>query len=120
MNTITLLQPAEVKRDEDGLWYHPDLPTFEGSDEADESSPNWEEWKRQQGLEITWCALEDEPEDHPAYQAYWVEGSINISAWNPTWPDGEGWFLLEIGDTEDGPRAWFARRSVSEHGGEGL
>jgi hypothetical protein len=34
-----------------------------------------------------------------------------VKAWQPTPPEGEGWFLLTVYDTEDGPYACFARPS---------
>lgn len=110
MNAITLIQPAPVQRDEYGNWFHPDIPTFYGSDEATEDSPKWKDWLKEQGLEHTYYALEFEDEDHPAYQSYYEKNTADISAWNPGPPDGEGWFLLSICDTEDGPYAYFVRR----------
>lgn len=49
--------------------------------------------------------LESEPEDHPAVLAYWERGE-GISLWDPE-PE-PGWWLIEIGDSEDGPYAVYA------------
>lgn len=106
-----LIQPAPVQRDENGNWFHPELPAFAGTDEAGPNAPKWEDWIREQGLKVCRFDLEDEDKSHPAYVNYWGDNqSADISAWNPV-PHGNGWFLLAIGDTEDGPLAWFARRT---------
>ena len=108
-----LIQPAQVQRDELGYWSHPDVPVFAGTDEATESSPKVSDWLKEQRLEVAWCDLEDEGETHPAYINYFENGDPDISAWEPKPPEGEDWFMLGIDATEDGARAWFARR-ISE------
>lgn len=42
-------------------------------------------------------------------EAYFEAGDPDCSAWNPTPPQGEGWKLIALYDTEDGPYAMFAR-----------
>lgn len=109
MNNATLIQPAEVKRNEYGHWDHPDLPAFEGTDEAGPDAPKWKDWLAAQQLEVCRFELEGEDDNHPAYKKYFDGSDPDISEWNPQ-PEGEGWFLLSICDTDDGPMAWFARR----------
>lgn len=113
--TTKLIQPAPVQRDECGNWWHPDVPEFEGSDEAGPDAPKWKDWMREQGLEYCRFSLEDEDESHPVYQSYFEaeDPSPDFSKWEPK-PDGDGWFMLAICDTEDGPQAWFARRVTQE------
>lgn len=110
-----LIQPAAVQRDEFGNWYHPDIPVFYGSDESTDESPKWEDWLKTQGLEQSKCMLEWEDESHPVYQSYFEadDPDPNFAAWGPEPPKGEGWFVLAICDTEDGPCAWFVRRKDS-------
>jgi hypothetical protein len=42
-----LIGPVEVVRDEDGYWYHPDIPDF------DEDAEAWKAWLEAQGLKVT-------------------------------------------------------------------
>ncbi len=113
MNTaIKLIQPATVQRDKYGSWYHPDLPDFAGTDEATDDSPKYEDWRAAQGLEVSMFALENEDE-HPAHTRYFDEGDPDFHDWDPK-PEGDGWFMLAIGDTEDGPCATFVRRTNAQ------
>lgn len=105
---VTLIQPAPVNRDDYGNWYHPSLPDFAGTDEAGPDSPKWEDWLAEQGLETSMFCLENE-DDHPAFARVFDESNPDFSDWEPQ-PAGAGWFLLAIGDTEDGPCATFVRR----------
>jgi hypothetical protein len=100
---MNLIQPAEVKRDENGWWSHPDLPDFEGD------SQKWKDWLAAQNLELVYDTLDGESEDHPVWKSYFEEGDINISGWNPEPPKGS-WFPLWVEDTEDGPMWVWARR----------
>lgn len=109
--TIKLIEAAPVQRSEMGEWHHPDMPIFQGNDESTSDSPTWEDWVKEQGLEVSRRSLEDEDDSHPVYQTYFEEQSDpSFLAWEPQPPEGDGWFLLAIGDTEDGPQAWFVRR----------
>lgn len=50
----------------------------------------------------------DVEEDHPAYISYFDNGGCDVSSWNPSKPDGEGWFIGGIYETEEDPVcAWF-------------
>lgn len=95
---------VEVVRDSDGHWIHPDLPDF------DEDAGAYNEWLKAQSLETSFVWLESERDDLPAFISYFKNEDLNISAWEPTPPDGDGWFLLCISDTDDGPAACYARR----------
>jgi hypothetical protein len=54
----------------------------------------------------------DEP--NHALAAEWVGGDNNISAWNPTQPEGDGWYLAMVCESDEGPFAVFAR--PGQHG----
>ena len=39
----------------------------------------------------------------PHVIAAWEKGIQDVSDWHPSAPEGEGWFIGSIHDTEDGP-----------------
>ena len=104
-----LLQKVPVARDEDGYWIHPDLVNFwqvemEG---AETCSPiQWEELCERAGIITQTIRLESQENSHPAYIAYFGNGSTDISSWDPSPPPG--WWLIDIGASEDGPYAVWA------------
>lgn len=102
------IERTPVVRDADGYWTHPHLPEFS----ENTSAKTLTDWEATQELESRIVMFEDEaPEGHP----YYATGSTNISDWHPTRPEGDGWFLLSIHDTENnGPMAWFARRTTHQ------
>jgi len=96
------IRPKPVKRDENGCWWHPDLPEFD-EDEIDK----FNEWKERHGLQTTWVEMQDEVDwEHPYYE----EGWSDFSFWTPQPPAEKGWFTLYICDAEDGPVWVWARR----------
>jgi len=101
---MKLIQAATVQRDANGVWNHPDMPQF---DEGE--AHKYHEWAKQQGLKMLYSFLDTEDEDCPAHAEY--EETGRFATWNPAPPDGEGWFMLAIDDTEGGPAVWWARRS---------
>lgn len=111
MNTIQLIQPMEPQRDELGYWTHPDIPDF------DEDAGAYAAWLKEQQLTTSTVWLESEDVDHHAYVRYFDNENGDISAWEPSPPRGDGWFLLAIFDTEDGPVASYARRNEFAAGG---
>ncbi len=93
----SLIQPAVVRRDEYGMFQHPDLPDFDEGDVEKSKA-----WVAQQGLEVVRVELEtDAPED--IAERYFEAGDPDCSYWDPSKPDGDGWFCLAIYDTDDGP-----------------
>ena len=89
----TKIEAAPVVRNADGEYHHPDMPLFYEGDET-----NYKAWLDAQGLSM---------------QMVWMEADgapSVVTDWQPTSPDGDGWFVLAIFDTEDGPVAHFARR----------
>jgi hypothetical protein len=105
-NDVTLIQPAPVERDVDGWWSHPGIPDF------GEDANAYRSWIDAQGLDIKYTMLEDEPDDHPAYQSYFEDDTPNVAGWNVEPPKGDGWFTLSIHDTDDGPVWVWARRWI--------
>ena len=104
-----LIQAVPVVRDADGTFFHPGMPDF---DEGD--GDLYKAWLKAQELEVTHANLESENGDHPVYIAYFENGESSHLEWNPAPPEGEGWFTLAIGDTEDGPIWTWARRAGAQ------
>jgi hypothetical protein len=101
---VTLIQPAPVERDAEGWWSHPGIPDF------DEDHAAYKAWLEAQGLDIKYTLLDDEDDEHPVRQSYFDNEDTGVSAWEVAPPRGEGWFVLSIHDTEDGPVWVWARR----------
>lgn len=108
---IPLIQAAPVQRDSEGYWTHPAHPNFEEGQSAEAAA-----WFDAQQLQTHIAYLESEAEDHPAVVAYWGDaGDSNINAWEPPRPEGEGWFVLSIHDTEDwGPVCVWVRHAAQQ------
>lgn len=98
-----LIGPVDVVRDEDGYWDHPNIPDF------DEDAEAWKSWLDAQGLKVIGWHMDSDLESHP----YWEDGAAHCVGWVPEMPPGDGWFLLGIFDTDDGPYAQWARREVT-------
>lgn len=109
MEAITVgTGPAVVVQDADGFWAHPATPQFE------ESTPYSEcmDWYSKQGLEVKGHYMEGDSDD---LTARWDDGDLSaVADWQPSVPEGEGWYLWSIFDTEDGPYCEFARRAAPE------
>ncbi|WP_177438163.1 hypothetical protein [Pseudomonas sp. SWI7] len=89
------------------MFQHPDLPDFDEGDVEKSKA-----WVAQQGLEVVRVELEtDAPED--IVERYFESGDPDCSYWEPSKPDGEGWFCLAIYDTDAGPSCWWGRRVVT-------
>ncbi|QWA09828.1 hypothetical protein GTU79_21345 [Sodalis ligni] len=105
--TIQRIEPIEPQRDENGWWSHPDyIPDLE----EDALRVEFEVWLEVNGVECSARLMEDDVEpDSPVAQA-WENGDADCSIWNPKPPEGEGWFLVSVHDTEDGPSAVWLRK----------
>ena len=106
MKTITFIQPIPVVRDESGMFWHPGMPDF---DEGEEEKSK--QWLADQGLTVKMARLEYA--DEAIADRYFKSDDPDCSYWEPARPDGEGWFVLSINDTDDGPVCWWARREVT-------
>lgn len=94
-----LMQPTSP-RDEYGHCIHPALPIF-GED------VNLRQIFAAIGLEAKSISMEADCKDEDVIERTFEDG--DCGAWTPTTPAGEGWNLLEIYGTEDGPHALFVR-----------
>lgn len=100
-----LIQPMQVERDTSGCWTHPAWPSTD-----DELIPF--AWFTDRGLEIHQRYFEgDAPEELQA--AWFLNGIPDCSAWTPSKPAGDGWFIFSIHDTEDGPICVWVRPLVT-------
>jgi hypothetical protein len=91
-------QDVPVRRDPYGHWWHPAID-WDRIPEDEVADPHLENM----GFDASYVRMED---DAPAMaDAYLEDGDADFSAWNPSRPDGENWFLGAIYDTEGGPAA---------------
>jgi hypothetical protein len=100
-----LLTPRPIVRDKDGYLAHPDLPVFDESVRIDLFLAAF-------GIEPAFVSMEFDCPDDPRVEAFF-EHDTSFAWWNPTPPEGEGWLLLEIYVTEDGPAAMFIRENIA-------
>jgi hypothetical protein len=99
-----LIQPEFVRRDEGGWWSHPGY-LAEFDEEA--TSEQLNDWFKTHQLEHRVSSMESEVSDEE-YESYFE--SCDCSLWEPSTPEGDGWFKLSIHDTEDGPVCVWGRR----------
>lgn len=86
--------------DDMGFFCHPDVPgDDEGDDVAGMLTAMGYEWN------LAWMEI-DAPD---LYEAGLTNHPSRWADWSPTPPDGTGWQLVMVGDTEDGPQALFVR-----------
>ncbi len=102
------IQPMEPQRDSYGYWCHPDMPQIETNEQFDN-------WIATQGLQYAIHCLDGDDgigaED--ALERY-NAGDIDVLAWQPSTPSGDGWFIASIYDTEDGPVCLWIRHPTEE------
>jgi hypothetical protein len=97
---VRLLTPVVLARDENGWFVHPEYPACDADMRIDKFLDAF-------GIEPAFVSMED---DAPEFSNRWAEeGLTNCSEWTPTPPEGNGWALLAICDSEDGPYAIFGR-----------
>lgn len=101
-----LLAPRAIVRDENGHLTHPDLP-------ACDEGVRYDDLLAVFGIESAFVGMESDA-PHDVSERYFDSGDPDCSYWTPTPPDGDGWMLLEIYDTEDGPYALFGRAMPAE------
>ncbi|WVB77770.1 hypothetical protein PCP75_12860 [Pseudomonas aeruginosa] len=96
-----MIQAHLVERDQFGFWTHPNYP-----DLADNCSSNEaQETLRRLGLELQTVFMEsDAPRLYDS-----ARSDQRYSEWIPTRPEGAGWFVLSIHDTENGPVCQYVR-----------
>lgn len=95
-----LMAPRNIVRDAGGWLTHPDFPVLDEDVRADKFLESFR-------IEAAFISMESELPD--LAERWCDEGLMDCSEWTPTPPTGEGWVLLSIYDTEDGPYALFGR-----------
>lgn len=100
--------PAVVLRTPDGFWGHPATP------ECDESTPYSEymDWFVKRGLEVKGHYMDGDSDE---LTERWEAGDVSaVAEWQPVPPEGDGWYLWSIFDTEDGPYCEFVRQTPAK------
>ncbi|HDR9046240.1 TPA: hypothetical protein QDA94_000431 [Burkholderia vietnamiensis] len=102
----SILTPRKIVRDEDGMLSHPAIPYLD-------EDVNYETFFAAFGIEAAFIHMEGDV-DCDTYDRYFASSSPDCSMWTPSTPQGDGWLLLEIYDTEDGPVALYVREKKPE------
>lgn len=111
MKQIQPLTPVRTKEGY-GYWTHPNF--FVPANGNEYGVPGeFEAWAKAQAVEVYTLSLDADPAADDIQAAY-EAGEADVSAWNPTPPIGEGWFLASVHDTEDGPYSVWLRRTTEE------
>ncbi|CQJ34756.1 TPA: hypothetical protein ACGUOZ_003388 [Yersinia enterocolitica] len=104
---IKTITAVPVERDNCGFWTHPDffVPANGNEFGVEDEFDAWKALNRVTGA-TGW--MEDE-ENAEELQAEYDSINSSVSMWNPTPPDGDGWFMASIHETEDGPVCYWLR-----------
>lgn len=87
-------------RDQSGWLYHSALPECDERTRVDKLLEAF-------NIEHAFVSMES---DAPDFYERWCDDALDdCSTWTPEPPEGTGWILFEIYDTEDGPCALFGR-----------
>lgn len=101
-----LIQALPVERDDMGFWTHAAWPQ-DGDENAIAIG-----WFPEHGLEV--CLVKMESDGPEELNQQWMDsGLIDCTPWEPSTPQGDGWFVFSIHDTEDGPVCVWVRHKVS-------
>lgn len=103
------IKPMEPQRGQHGYWTHPDVPDIE-------TDAQFKAWQAEHGFQLSIVLLESDDGigSEDVRQRYFEEGDSDILAWQPSKPDGEGWFIVSIHDSEDGPVCLWIRYPTEE------
>ncbi|NPE55904.1 type IV secretion system DNA-binding domain-containing protein [Dickeya dadantii] len=109
----SVISEINIERDKNGYWIHPEWAAFINDRER---IPDAElnDWLNKNSLEIEIRDFEGDA-DQSLMISYFENGDSNISAWQPTPPSGSGWFIVSIGDSEDGPFCVWLRKKDSNN-----
>lgn len=97
-----MLDGRALVRDDMGCGYHPALPTLD-------EGMNPKQFFEALGIQLA-GSMADGEMDMDAYDAMVEATDYNV--WTPETPAGDGWVLVAIFDTEDGPAAWWIRQAA--------
>ncbi len=101
-----MIQAHLVERDQFGFWTHPNYPDLGDNCSSSEA----QETLRRLGLELQNVFMEsDTPRLYDS-----ARSDQRYSEWIPTRPEGAGWFVLSIHDTDNGPVCQYVR-PLGEH-----
>ncbi|HBC1013126.1 TPA: hypothetical protein IGZ65_004852 [Escherichia coli] len=89
------IREIPVVRDKYGCWTHPEYEKFCAGREYI-STEEFNTWMKANNLQWTIRGMDDDDFNPDA-------DGMDISAREPGRPEGEGWFIGSIHDTEDGP-----------------
>ncbi|MBC6802846.1 hypothetical protein ACT4YX_11865 [Acinetobacter baumannii] len=109
---INQLKPTEIIRDEMGCWVHPEFLKYLDDNHADQewlSQGDWDQLKEHFNIVTTRLYLEGSVSDDQFLE---IMDSSDLSKWDPIAP--HGFFLIDIGFTEDGAEALFAKEKLIE------
>lgn len=109
---IKQLTPVEIKRDETGSWIHPEFLNYLNSLESEAdffTNEEWTELERHFNIETVeiWMKASASEDDWEV-----MMDTADITKWDPIAP--HGFFLIEIGFSEDDAYALFAREIREE------
>ncbi|MDN0109418.1 hypothetical protein [Yersinia mollaretii] len=104
---IKTITAVPVERDSNGFWTHPDffVPANGNEFGVEGEFYAWKALNRVTGA-MGW--MEDE-ENAEELQAEYDSINFSVSKWNPTPPYGDGWFMVSIHETDDGPVCYWLR-----------
>ncbi|EET9983773.1 hypothetical protein FAW22_004421 [Escherichia coli] len=92
---MNAIKEVPVIRNEYGCWTHPEYEKFCDAREYI-STEEFNAWMEANNLQWTICTMDEDDFNLDA-------DGPDISAWEPERPEGDGWFIGSIHDTEDGP-----------------
>ncbi|MBX9848730.1 MAG: hypothetical protein K2X64_05510 [Rhodocyclaceae bacterium] len=95
-----ILAPREIVRGPNGELTHYSIPVCDEDVRYDLLLGAF-------GIETAFVSMESDNAE--LADNYSENGDGDFSSWNPTPPEGTGWMLLEMYDTEDSPYALFGR-----------
>ena len=110
---IKQLTPVEIKRDETGSWIHPEFLNYLNGLDGDAefiTNEDWRKFKSDFNVETVtlWMESSVSSDDWES-----MMDDCDITKWDPIAP--HGFFLIDIGFSEDDAYALFARpKRVSE------
>ncbi|EEI9212095.1 hypothetical protein BAB39_001407 [Salmonella enterica subsp. enterica serovar Carrau] len=89
------IKEIPVVRDEYGCWTHPEYEKFcDGREHI--STEEFNAWMEENNLQWNIRTMDEDDFNLDA-------DGPDISTWEPERPEGDGWFIGSIHDTEDGP-----------------
>ena len=111
--SVSQIHPVDVVRDSDGWFSHPQYlaePEWEYIEFI--GREDFDRYCAERGIEAAMTSMESD--DLDMLGQYVELGLCHCRDWQPSRPEGDGWFVLSIHDTEDGPVCVWGRRIEQE------